>query len=163
MIQIKLANLESDFKLIAQLADAIWREHYIPIIGKPQIDYMLDKYQSSKVIKTQIEEGYKYFVLVYENTPVGYIAITTEEDALFLSKIYVLRTYRGKKIGTQALKFIENKARELNLKRITLTVNKNNHSAIKAYEKLGFENLGPKIMDIGNGFIMDDYKMAKVI
>ena len=52
MIQIKLANLESDFKLIAQLADAIWREHYIPIIGKPQIDYMLDKYQSSKVIKT---------------------------------------------------------------------------------------------------------------
>ena len=163
MLQIKLANLESDFKLIAQLADAIWREHYIPIIGKPQIDYMLDKYQSSKVIKTQIEEGYKYFVLVYENTPVGYIAITTEEDALFLSKIYVLRTYRGKKIGTQALKFIENKARELNLKRITLTVNKNNHSAIKAYEKLGFENLGPKIMDIGNGFIMDDYKMAKVI
>ena len=102
-------------------------------------------------------------MLVYENTPVGYIAITTEEDALFLSKIYVLRTYRGKKIGTQALKFIENKARELNLKRITLTVNKNNHSAIKAYEKLGFENLGPKIMDIGNGFIMDDYKMAKVI
>ena len=33
---------KSDVQLIAQLADSIWRKHYITIITMEQIDYMLD-------------------------------------------------------------------------------------------------------------------------
>jgi RimJ/RimL family protein N-acetyltransferase len=42
-------------------------------------------------------------------------------------------------------------------------VNKNNVNSIKVYEKLGFKKTGPVIQDIGNGFVMDDYKMEKDI
>ena len=163
MINIKSANTTSDYQQIESLADTIWREHYIPIVGKPQIDYMLDKFQSLRAIQKQVEEGFEYFSLFYDETPVGYISIRQETNALFLSKIYVLSNYRGKKIGKAAMFFVEEKAKTYQLKNIRLTVNINNTIAIKAYEKLGFKNVGPIVADIGNGFIMDDFQMMKQI
>ena len=163
MTVIKIANTFSDYLQIEALANTIWREHYIPIVGKPQIDYMLDKFQSAKAIEKQIEEGYEYFTLIYDNVSVGYISIKQESNALFLSKIYVLSTYRGKKIGKAAMQFVENKAKTYQLKTIRLTVNIHNTNSIKAYEKLGFKNVGPTVADIGNGFIMDDYEMVKPV
>jgi len=44
-----------------------------------------------------------------------------------------------------------------------LSKNKNNISAVKVYEKMGFKNLGPVVQDIGNVFIMDDFRMEKLI
>lgn len=161
MIKILPATSVKDFECIAQLADIIWRAHYIPIVGKPQIDYMLDKFQSSKAIANQVIEGYEYFILNYENVPVGYIAFKEKDKALFLSKIYVLSKYRGKKIGKEAMMFVEDKAKNYQLKTIRLTVNINNTTAINAYEKLGFVNEGPLVTDISNGYVMDDYLMVK--
>lgn len=163
MIEISKAQTELDYSIIEQLADTIWREHYIPFLGKPQIDYMLDKFQTVKAIESQINEGFEYFVITFKKKPVGYIAIKKETDALFLSKIYVLNTQRGQGIGKAAMQFVETKAKSYHLKAISLTVNKYNHNTIKAYEKLGFTNLGSIVIDIGNGFVMDDYKMLKML
>ena len=68
-----------------------------------------------------------------------------------------------KGFGKKAVQFVEALARRLNLKKISLTVNRNNISAVKAYEKMGFKNLGPVVQDIGNGFMMDDFRMEKLI
>lgn len=163
MINIKAANTISDYKNIADIADVIWREHYIPIVGKPQIDYMLQKFQSASAIEKQVEDGFEYFTIYFEDTAVGYLSIKQEEKALFLSKIYVLSSHRGKKIGKAAMQFVENKTKIYQKERIRLTVNINNTNAIKAYEKLGFINVGPLVADIGNGFVMDDYQMVKEI
>lgn len=163
MIKIEAAITTQNYQQIEILADTIWREHYIPIVGKPQIDYMLDKFQSVKAIEKQVEDGYEYFSIYYDETPVGYISIKEEKDTLFLSKIYVLSNYRGKKIGKTAMQFVEQKAKTYNLKRIRLTVNINNINSIKAYEKLGFKNIGALVADIGRGFVMDDYEMVKLI
>jgi len=161
MIKIDVATTIQDFLKIESLADAIWREHYIPIIGKSQIDYMLDKFQSAKAIEKQVKSGFDYFTIFYNNIPVGYMSIKQETNALFLSKIYILSNYRGKKIGKKAMQFIEHKAKIYELKNIRLTVNIHNTDSIKAYEKLGFSNVGPIVSDIGNGFIMDDFEMIK--
>lgn len=163
MTVIKIANTAPDYLQIETLADTIWREHYIPIVGKPQIDYMLEKFQSAKAIEKQIENGFEYFILNYDDVSVGYISIKQETDALFLSKIYVLSSYRGKRIGKAAIQFIEKKAKSYQLKKIRLTVNINNINSIKAYENLGFKIIGPLVANIGNGFIMDDYEMLKQI
>lgn len=164
MTEIISATKPSDFILVEELADTIWREHYIPITGVEQVDYMLNKYQSAEAISNQIQdEGFEYFLLTFDKVPVGYIAIKKENDALFLSKIYVLSTYRGKKIGKAAMLFVEEKTKAYHLKTIKLTVNKNNTNSIKAYEKLGFVNMRALVKDIGNGFVMDDYQMEKVV
>jgi len=40
-------------------------------------------------------------------------------------------------------------------------VNKRNVRAIKAYQRNGFEIADSVVTDIGGGFVMDDYVMAK--
>ena len=157
------ANSENELKLIQQLADIIWREHYIPIIGLAQVEYMLNKYQSVKSMKNQLKENVFYYLIKYNEKPVGYLSFRKEKDALFLSKIYLLNNLRGKKIGKKALFFIENQAKLLKLPRIYLTVNKHNINAIQAYEKLEFKNIKSLVTDIGNGFVMDDFMMEKIL
>lgn len=163
MIEIRQAKTKTDYLLIEHLADTIWREHYISIIGKSQVDYMLEKFQSAMAVENQILDGFEYFLLYFNETPVGYISIKPEETTLFLSKIYVLSNLRGKGIGKTAIRFVEEKAKDYSLKSIRLTVNKNNLLAIKTYEKLGFANDGSIVIDIGDGFVMDDFVMVKLV
>ena len=55
-------KLESESAVIAALADEIWREHYTPIIGEAQVDYMLKKFQSAEQICEDIKcNDYIYF------------------------------------------------------------------------------------------------------
>ena len=163
MIDIKQVVANTDIDNVVQLADSIWREHYIPIVGKPQIDYMLENFQSASAISEQIENGYEYYLMLYNEKEVGYLAILQEKLALFLSKIYVLKSFRGLKIGKQAMAFIETKARTYQKSEIRLTVNIHNINSIEAYTKLGFRNAGPQVTDIGSGFIMDDYLLVKTV
>jgi len=163
MIEINIAESSSDLLLIEQLANTIWREHYVPIIGLGQVEYMLEKYQEVDSMKNQIKSGYSYYIIKYNKISVGYLSFNTEQNVIFLSKIYVLHNFRGKKIGKTAMSFVENMAKKLGLSKIQLGVNKYNVNTIQAYEKLGFKNIGPSITDIGGGFIMDDFKMEKVL
>ncbi len=151
----------NEIAIVVSLADAIWREHYTSIIGKDQVDYMLGKFQSAEAIKTQIDEGARYHLLLYNNTPAGYCSFYLKESELFLSKIYLRKTLRGKGLGGKMLKFIQDEAVNNGLRQISLTVNKNNAKSIAAYVKLGFKKVKPIVIDIGNGFIMDDFLMEK--
>ena len=143
------------------LADAIWREHYTAIIGEDQVNYMLEKFQSASAIKNQIHEGVYYYLIYYRDSPSGYFSYYLLEDSLFLSKIYVMSSLRGSGLGRFAIEFIEQQAINKQLNRISLTVNKNNTKTIAAYKKMGFVIEEAVVMDIGNGFVMDDYKMVK--
>ena len=163
MTNIVAANTSEYFNVIATLADSIWREHYIPIIGKPQVDYMLEKFQSVKAIVEQVRNDFEYYLIYLNEAPVGYISIKKETEALFLSKIYVLSSQRGKKIGKTALNFVEEKGKAYKLNKIRLTVNIHNTNSIAAYKNLGFKNIGSVVADIGNGFVMDDFEMIKEI
>ena len=123
MIEINIAKSPSDLLLIEQLANTIWREHYIPIIGLEQVDYMLDKYQSVESMKDQIKNGSSYYIIYYNKKYVGYLSFNKDKDVVFLSKIYVLHNFRGKKIGKKAMSFVEGKTQELGVSKIHLGVN----------------------------------------
>lgn len=154
---------EAQIEIVEKLAREIWTEHFTPIIGKAQVAYMLEKFQSKRAISEQIEQGFQYYLLKTNDGFIGYMGVQPKEEELFLSKLYIRRSQRAKGYGRKAVRFLEVMAREKKLSRITLTVNRNNLDTIKAYEKFGFENLGPAVQDIGGGFIMDDYRMAKRI
>lgn len=163
MITYKIASNTSDNKCIADLAKTIWTEHYTSIIGSDQVHYMLDKFQSETAIASQIKDGAQYYILFNNDRPAGYLSYIKKADDLFLSKIYVLSTQRGKGIGKAGIDFLEQQAIKLQCSSISLTVNKYNSNSIAAYEKLGFKKTKELIMDIGGGFIMDDYAMKKVL
>lgn len=148
-------------KVIVGLAREIWNEYFTAIIGKAQVDYMLDKFQSKKAITEQLEKGFLYFLIKVNNEVIGYIGVLPKEKKLFLSKLYVRSAERGKGYGREAIKFLEELAIKKGVNRISLTVNKNNSATIETYKKLGFEVRDHVIQDIGNGFVMDDYEMQK--
>ncbi|MDX1512114.1 MAG: GNAT family N-acetyltransferase [Gammaproteobacteria bacterium] len=151
---------DEDVALTAGLAKEIWTEHYTPIIGAAQVEYMLANIQSEAAIRQQIDhERFLYFLLEQNGEPVGYIGVQLGETELFLSKIYVRGSERRKGLGGEAVRFVTELARKRGMEKISLTVNKHNTAAIRSYEKLGFENLGSTVKDIGGGFVMDDYRM----
>tara|TARA_R110002050_G_scaffold42086_4_gene101664 strand:- start:6270 stop:6761 length:492 start_codon:yes stop_codon:yes gene_type:complete len=163
MTEFVVATSKKHFKEIAQLAAVIWREYYSPIIGSEQVDYMVKNYQSAEAMHAQYLDGYHFFMVYYNHQFVGYVSIKKQENSLFLSKIYVSKDHRGKKIGKTAIAFVESKAITMQCRSIILGVNKFNANAIAAYGTMGFKNMGDMITDIGNGFIMDDYKMEKLL
>ena len=153
---------KKQISIIAALAEEIWQEAFTPIIGSAQVEYMLEKFQSVNSISRQISnEDYQYFQLNQATLPIGYISFKIHDNELFLSKFYILSKYRNQGFGKQTINFIEQQAVKANAGQISLTVNKYNTNAIKAYLKMGFINKGAIIKNIGGGFIMDDYRMVK--
>lgn len=160
-MHIKTVTAKSQTEAIRDLAYEIWHEHYTPIIGKAQVDYMLAKFQSSKAIAEQIDNGSLYFLSEHNNEPIGYMGVNIQGKELFLSKFYVTLANRGKGYGREMVAFLEDLSKDKGLNKISLTVNIHNNDSIKMYEKVGFHICGTAVQDIGNGFVMDDYKMEK--
>tara|TARA_B110000902_G_scaffold134295_2_gene155763 strand:+ start:2501 stop:3013 length:513 start_codon:yes stop_codon:yes gene_type:complete len=153
---------EEDITTVAILAKQIWTQHYTPIIGIAQVDYMLAKFQNEAAISNQIEEGYDY-TLWQAKEPIGYLSLLHQNDGLFISKIYLLLHERGKGYGKQMMDYAIAAAKAEKHKRIRLTVNKYNDKSIAAYEKLGFIKKNEVVFDIGKGYFMDDFEMELTI
>lgn len=163
-VMFQRAADDSDLAAIAGLADEIWHQHFQTILSPEQIDYMVEKFQSYPALKSQVEEeGYEYYQTLVDGTLAGYIGIHPETDALFLSKLYLHKDYRGRHIATQTFHFLIDLCKKRGLKKIWLTCNKHNDSSLAVYHHLGFQVTDTQEADIGNGFIMDDYIMTYVI
>lgn len=165
-LEIIAAETEEDIQNIAYLADEIWHEYFPFILSEEQINYMIDKFQSVHAMRNQIwQEGYMYYKILSENKLIGYFAIRedTEDSALFLSKLYLHKSCRGKGYGSNVFQHLKDYCINKKIHRIWLTVNKYNESTINAYIKRGFVQTDTRVLDIGNGYIMDDYIMEWVI
>lgn len=160
-IKIEKVDSEADIHLIVALASKIWNEHYVPFIGQPQIDYMLNTFQSFEAIQGQINQAdCVYYTIRQHSTLVGYFACKQSKTEIFLSKIYIVNEKRRMGFGKAALDYLIKQGRESIIKKITLTVNKDNSGSIAAYLRMGFVIDEPIATPIGHGFIMDDYKMS---
>lgn len=164
-VHLHRAETQRDYLKIAELAHQIWRQCYATILSMSQIEYMLEKFQSARQIAIDcMSGGYTYFILERMGLPIGYMGVKPNEPAgaLFLSKFYILEDFRGAGYAKDALSQIEKRALKLRQKSIWLTVNKHNPS-YEIYLKLGFKKVREQIVDIGSGFVMDDYVMEKEI
>jgi RimJ/RimL family protein N-acetyltransferase len=158
------AVAKADLVRLESLACEIWREHYPPIIGSAQVEYMLEKFQSQAAMAAQMRTGVEYYLFRDQTDQAfGYMALQPQPTELFLSKLYVSAARRGEGHARQALAYACLRARALSLPRVTLTVNKRNLAALAAYAKLGFSQTGEMVTDIGHGYFMDDYRLEKMI
>jgi len=151
----------SDIKTIQTLAHKIWTEHYTPIIGDVQVNYMLQKIYSEEALINQITKGPQQFFLIQnENEIQGYLSFETEKESLgFINKFYLLSETRRSGLGKQAFEAlcsIYNSTKE-----IRLQVNRQNYKAINFYFKMGFIIESVADFDIGDGYFMNDFIMVK--
>lgn len=154
---------EKDIPLIQNLAKRSWESAYAEILSPKQIAYMLGTMYSENEIMQQIQNAdYHYYLIFNENDRSfegfigyehGYEKYTTK-----LHRIYLVPESKGKGMGKAAMDFLKIKVADAGDQKIILNVNKDN-PAKKFYESQGFTAFNEVVLDIGNGFIMDDYEM----
>ena len=143
---------------LSAFATEIVREHFDPIIGKAQNDYMLARSQSASGIREQIEGGARYYIAADQDGKwLGFTAFYPRGNEMYLSKFYVHKSQRGKGVARCMLELMIHAAKEEGLEKISLNVNRHNDLAIGAYEKMGFVFARAEQIDIGQGFVMDDF------
>ena len=163
-MQSVLVNSPALYQACAALAAKIWRAHYIPLIGAEQVQYMLETVQSAAAIEQSIVDGCQYFLLRDNaDIDIGYCAYEQRDDHCFLSKLYLDADQRGSGYGAAALALVEEATRACGNQRICLTVNKDNLASIAWYERRGFQRIDDICIDIGNGYVMDDYLLEKQV
>lgn len=164
-VDIRQVTTPDHIAATAALAHEIWNQHFPPIIGQAQVDYMLTTLQSAEAITQQIGDGGYDYYLVFENgEQAGYFALVTEPEtpnALQLSKLYLKQSRRGRGLGRRLVAWIEAECARRGVEELWLTVNRDNESSIAFYERAGFTTVGWMVTDIGGGFVMDDYRMSR--
>ncbi|MFN3754275.1 GNAT family N-acetyltransferase [Flavobacterium sp.] len=159
-------NSDADFKDVIAIANEVWPKTYGSILGQAQLDYMMNMMYSIEALQTQAKDKQHHFILAKENNlSVGFASYEFDCNATKktkIHKIYVLSTQQGKGTGKMLLNYIAVEAKKQHNKAIFLNVNKYN-SAQHFYKKLGFEITEEVVIDIGQGYVMDDYVMEKQV
>ena len=113
-------------------------------------------------------EGEDFLLVAEENDKiVGYISAQKGGLNRIAHSAYIvvgiLQNYRGKGIGTEFFKQLDNWAEEKKITRLELTVICENEVAKNLYEKSGFEIEGVKRKSVlVDGIYLDEFYMAKI-
>lgn len=154
-----------DLPRLSALAGEIWRTSYPGIISVDQIEYMLTMMYDVDVMRRDIEDGIRYDVAAVDDGQwIGFAAYgptTPTTGEIKLHKLYLRKEYQGAGLGHAMLQHVMSEAAAAGYNRITLNVNKGNVKAIRAYERTGFTVDASVVVDIGGGYVMDDYVMTR--
>jgi ribosomal protein S18 acetylase RimI-like enzyme len=163
---MKLVKANSEhIPIIIDLTKEIWPVAYGEILSKAQLDYMIDKFYNETALRELIQKGHVFYLAQDSNDNyVGFVSyeINSEPNKTKIHKIYVLPETQGTGLGRQFFELVKDKAIENNQNAIFLNVNKYNN-AIHFYTKLGFSKVKDEVIDIGNGYVMDDYVMEVAV
>jgi ribosomal protein S18 acetylase RimI-like enzyme len=155
---------DDDLAAVAALAQVVWRKHYPGIITPEQIEYMLARgYARAALRRFLSEEGAGLDLAHVDGRFAGFAAYHRSEspDELKLDKLYIDQQFQSQGVGRRLIEATEAAAHAQRRTTIILNVNKNNAQAIRAYARNGFVVREAVVVDIGAGFVMDDYIMAK--
>ena len=159
-LTLQLCSKEDTGK-IAELAGLIWNQHYRSIISEEQITYMLSSmYNHASLLQQMQEKKHLFYFVVFNGKAVGFLSVhEATPEAWFLNKFYIDQTQAAKGLGTAAFEAV---IKLHNIKKIELTVNRQNFKAINFYFKNGFRIKEVADFDIGNGYFMNDFVMVRV-
>lgn len=163
---MKLVKANSEhIPVIIDLTKKIWPIAYGEILSKAQLDYMIDKFYNETALIDLMQKGHVFYLAQDNNDNyLGFVSyeINSEPNKTKIHKIYVLPETQGTGLGKQFFELVKQKANENHQKAIFLNVNKYN-KAIHFYTKLGFIKVKDEVIDIGEGYVMDDYVMEIAI
>ena len=162
-MEIVKASHLNDYQSIEQLAFEIIPEFYADIIPHDHNIFFVQKFQTVQPILQQISNGFEYYLIKENHIPVGYFGIQINKSTgeMILSKLYILKSERGKGFGTKAMEMIIDRAKDLKIIRIILTVNRKNERTINLYKKSGFVKTKDLVNQFENGHTILDDEMTK--
>jgi len=162
----KLAQIENIQEII-DIARQTWPKTYQNILSHGQISYMLDLMYNAETLATQMNNGVSFVVIVENDKTFGFISYENlapieSEPFIKVHKLYVHPDYHGKGSGKKLIQVAEDAARNASIQYLQLNVNKHNKS-VDFYLANGFYVKKEMVLEIGNGYVMDDFVMEKLV
>lgn len=162
MIELKQAKTTGNFEAIEQMANIVMPEVYGDTVKPKDLDIFLRNYQTVVAITKQVsQENYEYYLIYFEGKLAGYVGIQLNKNYIHLSKLYVLKEFRGNKLGKVTLEFVDKVAAEKGLDYVDLFVYRENHRSIEVYKKLGYAITEAVDTPYGEGYVEKEYRMVK--
>ncbi len=154
---------EADIPRIREFAAETWNRCYPGIISHEQIGYMLGWMYAPQKLAAEMAGDIWFGLILAESQEIGYVSFGPGEESgeAHLHKFYLHPDWHGKGLGSAALREILTLAQHHGYVTMSLRVNRANESAIRCYRNAGFELKREICDDIGGGFVMDDFWMAR--
>lgn len=152
---------KEDVFLVNYLAHKIWPHTFLEILSKDQIDYMLEWMYNLQTLEEEVQTGHLYYVVKENGIAKGFIGLEPnfpDADILRIHKLYLLPEAHGKGLGRVLLNRAIDVAFDLDLHTLHLNVNRFN-GALDFYKHCGFKITGEEDIDIGKGYLMEDFIM----
>jgi len=135
---------QNDIKKISRLIQESIENVGDPQYSKEQIEAWKTRYSEEKVEKKIGQE------LMFKLEEEGELIATISLHESKVSALYIRHNQKGKGIGTQMLKFIEQKAKEEKMKKLELS---STPIAVHFYEKNGYRKIRDNKFQIANTYL----------
>ena len=159
-MKIRALN-RNELMIVHEIAHLTWPDTFKEILSKDQIEYMLNWMYNLNLLENQVDQGHLFFVAEHEGKPAGFIGIEPnhpEKGITKIHKIYILPSMQGMGIGKKLIDHVIDLSVQSNISALLLNVNRFNN-AVHFYKSQGFEILHEENIDIGNGYLMEDFVM----
>ncbi len=158
---ISLASKDEASDIIA-IAEKSWAATYRDILSAEQYDYMIGLFYTPAAIQLTMDEQI-FLICRNGQEATGFVSYQLnypEAGYCKIHKLYVLPETQGTGSGRKLMERVEKIAVDDHCSHLTLNVNKYN-KALGFYQKMGFNVARPEVIDIGRGFVMDDFVLIK--
>ena len=163
---MKAINATSDdIWIIQTLAGETWPHTFKELLSEEQIAYMMDMMYSTGSLHEQITRLNHHYILAKEDDEYfGYLSYELNykgKELTKIHKVYIRPAAQGKGVGRFLFDHVSHIAASSGDKGLTLNVNRYN-KAIEFYKRYGFGITGSEDIEIGNGFLMEDYILDRI-
>lgn len=162
----------NDLQLLRQLGKQTFFETFAESNTEANMNAYLAENFTNEKIKAELRNPESLFFIAWENDQaIGFLKLNTGdaqtepqgESSLEIERIYVIKSFLGKKIGQLLYEKALQIARELHKSSIWLGVWEHNQRAIRFYEKNGFVPFDKHIFRVGDDDQTDIMMRKQVI
>jgi ribosomal protein S18 acetylase RimI-like enzyme len=165
MQEIIEAN-ESHLPAIQHIARLAWEATYTEILTREQIEYMFDwMYSIHSMLEQMKAKGHRFLIAGNGDSYTGFVSFEKNyknDLRTKIHKLYVLPDVQKSGTGRALVDAVAEIAKASGDTYLSLNVNRFN-KAQGFYKKLGFDIIAEEDIDIGHGYLMEDYIMEKAL
>lgn len=161
---LKRIGPEESEKLI-RLAEEIWLPAFAPYFKKEKLTALFAGMYSPELIREQLTDPARTYRFIFceaeTDEPDGYCATMREGEVLRIDKVYVRENLRGRGVGSAVIKKLLSEGASSGASEASLRVNRQNNAAVRLYLRLGFVISAREDFPAPDGYIYNDFVMAK--
>lgn len=159
-MEIHVATKE-DLPVVQKIAHDTWPATYGALMSEEQFTFMIDWMYSLKSLEEQFNQGQIFILAIEAGQCYGFASYELNyhhSPKTKIHKLYVLPSSQGKGVGKLLIQEIKDAALAHHHAALILNVKRDN-KALDFYNRIGFTITDTVDIDIGHGFMMQDYVM----